>query len=108
LNKPASFIVEQSLSESWPINGLIPYSKVITNNDWEIDVNGIFTVPKTATYSFTVSGTAGSPSAAISLQQKIGNERKTLEMFFETTTGKQTLIELPTETEFRDSDYNYR
>jgi hypothetical protein len=70
---------------------------VIVNIDWEIDVNGIFTVPKTATYSFTVSGTAGSPRAAISLQQKIGNERKTLEMFFETTTGEDILKEITQE-----------
>jgi hypothetical protein len=90
---PARFVVEQSTVNAWSVNSQLTFSNVLKNDLWTIDAtNGLFVVPKTATYVFVLSGTALNTDAAISMEIKSG-EITTSEQIYETSSGEFDLQE---------------
>jgi hypothetical protein len=92
---PARFVVEQTTVKTWAVNSRLTFSNVLKNDLWTIDAtNGLFVVPKTATYVFVLSGTASNTDAAISMEIKSG-EISTSEQIYETSSGDFHLKEIP-------------
>jgi len=97
ISAPAKFVVQQDNDLSWANQNAIPYSKLVNcDGGWRCDLtNGIFTVPKTASYVFVVSGTAGKADSTISInKQTFGMPPVKLEDMKETSRGKYSLTEL--------------
>jgi hypothetical protein len=92
---PARFVVEQTTVKTWAVNSRLTFSNVLKNDLWTIDAtNGLFVVPKTATYVFVLSGTALNKDAAISMEIKSG-ETTTSEQIYETSSGNFDIQESP-------------
>ena len=69
--KTARFLVTQGSSNSWTYQSVIKFSEINSANLWDIDLrSGIFTVQKTATYMFALSGTKGSSTTVVGLYLK--------------------------------------
>lgn len=70
-SKPARFLVMHVYSNNWRNGAQVTFSKVFSAYLWEIGPgSGIFTVPKTATYMFVLSGTLDSSHTTIGLYLK--------------------------------------
>ena len=86
--KTARFLVIQGSSNSWTHQSVIKFSEINSAYLWEIDPrSGIFTVQKTATYMFALSGTKGSSSATtIGLYLKTSSGPIRRERFWENSS----------------------
>lgn len=94
VTKRARFMVEQRVQKTWSPRTAVTFSKAFIAELWKISIStGIFIVPKTATYAFVWSGTAGKPDASISMYLKNSSGTAKIETFLETVLGRFKLTE---------------
>ena len=93
--QPARFIVEQRDQKSWHSGLPVTFSEApIVADLWKIDPStGLFTVPRTSTYIFVLSGTAGKPDASLGLYSTNSSGNVLLENLPETSAGNFELSE---------------
>ena len=93
--QPARFIVEQRDQISWHSGLPVTFSEApIVADLWKIDPStGLFTVPRTSTYIFVLSGTAGKPDASLGLYSTNSSGNVLLENLPETSAGSYELSE---------------
>ena len=93
--QPARFIVEQRDQISWHSGLPVTFSEApIVADLWKIDPStGLFTVPRTSTYIFVLSGTAGKPDASLGLYSTNSSGNVMLENLAETSAGSYELSE---------------
>ena len=92
--KPARFVVEQRVQKTWSSHTTVTFSAAVVADLWKISIStGIFKAPKTATFVFALSGTAGKLNAVISMYLKNSSGTFKTETFLETVPGRFKLSE---------------